>query len=152
MLAVVGDGAGAEAAARRALQIAPDRAESGSLLGLALLEQGRLEESREVYGGNPFPFFRLEGLALVSHAMGRPDESQAALDDLVRTQASSAAFQIAGVYAFRGEADRAFEWLERARAQHDEGLEHLLTDPFLAGIRGDSRWKPVLRKMNVPTD
>jgi len=28
------------------------------------------------------------------------------------------AYQVAGIYAMRGENDRAFEWLERAYVQH----------------------------------
>jgi hypothetical protein len=34
------------------------------------------------------------------------------------------------VYAFRGEADEAFEWLERAYEQRDAGLPEIKTDPL----------------------
>jgi TolB-like protein len=152
MLSQIGDGAGAEAAARRALQIAPDRGETADLLGVALLQQGRLDEARAVFERNPFPFMRLSGLAIVLHAMGRQEESQAALDELVRDQSLIAAFQIAEVHAARGEADQAFAWLERARRQHDEGIEHVYASPHLARLHGDPRWKPFLRTLNFPVD
>ena len=32
------------------------------------------------------------------------------------------AYQIAGVHAFRGETDLAFEWLKRAYGQRDNGV------------------------------
>ena len=41
------------------------------------------------------------------------------------------AYQIAAVYAFRGEADRAFEWLDRAYVQRDGGLTEMKGDPLL---------------------
>ncbi len=152
MLASVGDGAGAEAAARRSLQISPDRAESLMLLGIALLVRGQPGEARDAFDRNPFPFFRLSGLAIALHAMGRREESQGALEELIRNWSSVAALQVANVYASRGEHDLAFEWLERARLQHDEGLEGAPTDPLLAGLHGDPRWKLFLWKMNVPVD
>lgn len=42
------------------------------------------------------------------------------------------AHQIAEAYAFRGEGDQAFVWLERAYRQRDAGLACCLkTDPLL---------------------
>ena len=52
----------------------------------------------------------------------------------------SAAYNVAEVYAYRGDKDRAFEWLERARRQRDGGLGFMLCDPFLANLREDPRW------------
>ena len=44
------------------------------------------------------------------------------LPELTESFAETAAYQIAEVYAYRGDKDRAFEWLERARRQRDAGL------------------------------
>jgi hypothetical protein len=40
------------------------------------------------------------------------------------------AYQIAQVYAFRGESDKSFEWLERAYKQRDPGLPSIKVDPL----------------------
>ena len=71
---------------------------------------------------------------------------------MIAKYAHSAAYQIAQVYAWRGEKDRAFEWLERARAQRDAGLTILKVDPLVRGLRGDPRWGPLLKAVNLPAD
>ena len=64
----------------------------------------------------------------------------------------SGAYQIAGAYAFRGDKDRAFEWLDRALAQGDGGLTHLKVDVLLRPLHGDPRWNALLKKMDLPLD
>ena len=54
--------------------------------------------------------------------------------------AQGAAYQIAEAYAWRGEKDKAFEWLERSYRQRDGGLSAIKYDPLLASIRGDPRY------------
>ncbi len=82
----------------------------------------------------------------------RIPESDAALARLIENSADGAAYQIAEVYAYRGEKDRAFEWLERARRQRDGGLGFMRCDPFLAKLHGDPRWDVFLRKMGLADD
>ncbi len=52
--------------------------------------------------------------AVPYYVLDRKSESDAALADFVAKYQADAGFQIAEMYAFRGETDRAFEWLERA--------------------------------------
>jgi hypothetical protein len=75
-----------------------------------------------------------------------------ALARLVEGSADTAAYQIAEVHAYRGEKDRAFEWLERARQQRDPGLGGLRSDPLLANLQKDPRWNPFVRKMGLADD
>jgi hypothetical protein len=49
------------------------------------------------------------------------------------------------VYAWTGEADRAFEWLARSVAQEDGGFDPY--EPLLGPIRKDPRWLPLLESM-----
>jgi len=62
------------------------------------------------------------------------------------------AFQIAEIYAYRGEADKAFEWLERAYKQRDGGLSQMKGDPLLSSLERDPRWHAFLKKMKLPVD
>ena len=88
---------------------------------------------------------------MVEHALGHAAESQRAVTRLIGAPwALGASYQIAQVQAFRGETDRAFEWLEHAYEQHDPGLSYLKTDPFLRGLRPDPRYAALLRKMKLP--
>ncbi len=64
----------------------------------------------------------------------------------------SAAFQIAQIYAYRGETDKAFEWLERAYKQRDGGLSEMKGDPLLRSLERDPRWTAFLKKMKLPVD
>ena len=59
---------------------------------------------------------------------------------------------IAKVYAFRGQADLAFEWLERARVGKDPGIGWVKTDPLLKAIRGDPRYSAILGRIHLPVD
>jgi hypothetical protein len=69
---------------------------------------------------------------------------------LTKTSASRAAYQIAEVHAWRGENDRAFEWLNRAYAQRDSGLASLKWNPEIASLRADPRYQALLVKMKLP--
>ncbi len=50
----------------------------------------------------------------------------------------------------RGENDRAFEWLERAYAEHDSALTNLKGDPLLKSLEPDPRYAALLKKMRLP--
>jgi hypothetical protein len=67
------------------------------------------------------------------------------------TSCGSTRKAIAEVYAYRGEADRAFEWLERAHAQRDGGLAETKGDPLLKSLERDPRYAAFLKKMRLPT-
>ena len=54
---------------------------------------------------------------------------------------------IAYVLAFRGESDRAFEWLHKAVAYRDSGLSQVSVEPLFAKIHDDPRWLPFLREV-----
>lgn len=54
---------------------------------------------------------RLTGLAMAYHALGKKDESDAALVALIEQDERYGACAIASVLAYRSEADLAFEWL-----------------------------------------
>jgi len=48
------------------------------------------------------------------------------------------------VLTYRGEADRAFEWLDKAVAYRDGGLSEIVSNPQFANIKNDPRWLPFL--------
>jgi hypothetical protein len=78
-------------------------------------------------------------LALAYFALGQKSESDRALAELISTYKQTAAFQIAEVYASRGDVGAAFTWLERAYSQRDGGLTCVKGDPLLASLKDDQR-------------
>jgi hypothetical protein len=88
---------------------------------------------------------------MAEHTLGHAKESQRALDELIAKYAHDSAYQIADVYAWRGEADKAFEWLERAYVQRDGGLGGIKVDPVLKSLWTDARFAAMLKKLGLPT-
>ena len=90
--------------------------------------------------------------AMARWSQKRIPEADAALAALIQNYADVAACQIGAVYAWRGEKDRAFEWLERARRQRDSGLVGLRSDPVYENLHSDPRWDAFLRTMGLADD
>jgi len=87
------------------------------------------------------------GLVMAYHALGRESESNAALAKAIEVSEQTAAYNIAFTLAFRGEADRAFEWLDKAVQYRDPGLIYVANMPLFANIHNDSRWPPFLENL-----
>ena len=90
------------------------------------------------------------GLACVYHALGRKAESDAALARAIKGFAGTWAYGIAEVYAYRGEIDQAFAWLDRAYRQRDVLLYRIKGNPLLRTLEADARYKTFLRKIKLP--
>ena len=75
--------------------------------------------------------------------------SQRALEKLLEMGDLSLGYQIADVYAWRRENDKAFEWLERAYQRHDGGLGYVTYDRYLVNLRSDPRYTALLRKLKL---
>jgi adenylate cyclase len=141
-------------AAREALDRALDiNSESDfAQTDVAILElaQGRGAEALAAARKIGIDALRLTYVALAEHTLGHANESEQALNELVTRFANLSAYQVAEIYAWRGENGKAYEWLERAYRQHDGGLIFLESDSFLDGLRGDEEFKVFLRKMKLP--
>jgi len=151
-LTIDGQLALAREAFNRSLEISPEQSFTPFQLGVTFLLEGRTERAKEVFPRSTNPVFRLAGAALLESDLGRPEESQRALDELIIKFGHGGAYQIAQVYAWRGETDRAIEWLERAREQRDAGLVLAKMDPLMRKMRGDPRYLALLRKIHLPLD
>ena len=119
-------------------------------LGRVLLAQGDAPAALAVIEQETSDFFRLTGIAIVQHVLGDAEASDAALKELIECCAAGGAYQVAQAYAFRGEIDHAFDWLEIAYNNRDAGMVFLLVDRLLANLHDDPRWEPFLDKMGLP--
>ena len=94
----------------------------------------------------------MTGLPLVYHALGRSAESDSVLAELTEKYERASAYNIAYIYAYRGEADRAFEWLQKAVEYRDSGLSEIPVSQLFANIRSDPRWLPFLESIGKSPD
>ena len=125
-----------------------DPQEDPAFYGDIELFSGRAREALAIYQQGRSDFKNI-GIAMAEHTLGHAAESQRALE-VVERYANVWAYQIVGIYAWRGESDKAFEWLERAYRQRDGGLTYVTHDRSLNSLRGDPRYKVFLRKLNLP--
>ena len=139
----------AEHAIRRALEINPTSAWWHYFLGLILLARGERDAALLEMQKETADEAQLQGLAIAYYALGRTTESSAALNRLIEEHANEDAFGIASVYASRGDAGEAVQWLDRAYAQREPGLAYVKEDLMMKGLMSDPRYKAFLRKMNL---
>jgi TolB-like protein len=137
-------------AGRKVLEIDPAYDWGHVNLGLALIYRGDPAEAITEFNHQSNPMEQASGLALAYHALGRVADSNAALRALIAGGAGNYAYEIAEVYAYRGEHDDAMKWLERAYVQKDGTLKWIARDPTMTNLESDPRYKAFLRKMNLP--
>lgn len=140
----------AAASFRLALDLAPDTGLSHAFLAITRLVQGRTEEGLALAKQESHDLFRYLALGMIHHVAGRAEEAEAALQTMVDQFGDGGAYQIAELYGYRNQADKACEWLERAYAQRDPGLLWITTDPFLRPLHGDARWEALRVRMGLP--
>jgi TolB-like protein/DNA-binding winged helix-turn-helix (wHTH) protein len=140
----------AEAAIRRALELSPRYASGQYTLGLVLLARKQPEAALAEMSKEAFEPVRLIGSSMAYFALGDKAKSDAALDQLLKSYAANIPAGVAAIYAFRGESDEAFEWLDRAYQQQDALLHRLKFSPEFDKLHGDPRYKAFLEKMNLP--
>ncbi len=134
---------------QKALAISPDDPEAHYLLGLVYLSRLQPQQALAEFQKDQRGSQRSVGEALAYSALGRKPEADAALQQLIATYRDQAAYQIAEVHAFRGETDKAFQWLEIARAHRDAGIPAIKGDPLLKNLYRDARFAAFLNKLGL---
>jgi len=144
-----GDLNGAERGFRRSIEISPTFEANHRMIGEILLQRHRPEAALEEMEAEPEANRDL-GLALAYFALGRRNDSDRALARIEHDVARNGELNVALVYAYRGDLDRAFQWLDRAVVSRDLNLGHRLKyDPIFDSLRGDPRYTKLLHSMNL---
>jgi TolB-like protein len=145
----VGKADEADAAARKAVALQPTAASSRRWQVLAAVQRGDGDTALREAQHEPNDSYRLFLLPLAYYIRGDRKEADAALADLLANH-QGLDYQVAQVYAMRGETDKAFEWLQISFDSRDTGMLALLVDPLLRNLRDDPRYKGLVAKMNFP--
>jgi hypothetical protein len=98
----------------------------------------------------PPSFFRESALAKALQIGGDRAAAEAALETLLDKGASWDPYDVAQVYAMRGDADKTFEWLDQAWNYRDPSVRNLLYDPFIGRYKSDPRFVAYCRKVGLP--
>ncbi len=96
--------------------------------------------------------FKTFGLALAYHSLGQKKKADEMLKEFSEKYQNNWSYLLAELYAFRGEKDLAFIWLETAYNKKDSWLYWLKGDPLLKNLESDPRHITFLKKMNLPID
>ena len=140
---------------RKTLEMDPSFLRAHWYLAAAYEQVGRHEEAiaecqkaLSVSGGEPGV------LGVLGHAYGvsgKKAEAQKVLAELkdLSKRRHVAPFDIALVYIGLGDKPQALGWLERAYEDHSQRLMWIKVDPRLDSLRGEQRFKDLLRRMGL---
>jgi len=135
----------------KALDLNPQAAFAHANLSKILLAEGKPQQALAEIEKETNDWEKLTDQAMIYHALGREQDSNAVLAALIAKHRNDSAYQIAEVYAFRSESDKSFEWLERAYEQRDAGVPDIKVDPVFSSLRRDPRFTELLKKLRLPT-
>jgi tetratricopeptide (TPR) repeat protein len=145
----------------KTLKLNPDYPVANSMLSSIYFHKGRYEESLALSA----KALILTKEETVESAERRTNELRKALksegtkgywrkileEDLELYQKGiGSAVWIAGDYAFLGEKEKTFEWLEKAYTERDRGLTYLKTDRAFDNLHSDPRFKDLLQRIGLP--
>jgi TolB-like protein/cytochrome c-type biogenesis protein CcmH/NrfG len=134
---------------QRSLEIVPSQSNTAAFLSYTYLMLKQPALALSTAQRATVELFQHQASALAEHDLNHTKESQKWLDEIIAMDAIHGAYQIAQVYAWFGEKDQAFQWLNRAYLQHDGGLTLVKVDPLLRALRSDPRYHALLSKLKL---
>ena len=140
----------AEAAAQKAVELQPTAAGCRRWQVFVAIQRGDGEAALREAELEPNDRYRHFELALAHYARGDRPAADESLAELIARDRNVMAYQIAEVYAWRGETDKAFEWLQISLDNHDTGTLSLLIDPLMRKLQRDPRYNSLVAKVGLP--
>ena len=119
---------------------------------MILISRDKAEEALAEAQKEPHAFFNLYARHFAIFALGKHDEADVLLKELEDTYGGTEAANMADAYAFRGDIDTAFKWLDKAVEIKDPVLIDGLNYPSFKILHSDARWAQLISKMNLPED
>src|SRR5260370_17964173 len=122
---------------RSVVRLAPGRGKAHADLGNALLLKGNAQGALAEIEQETSEMWKMIGLPMAYHALGRKADSDAALALLIAKYEKDGPSNIANVYAYRGDADQAFAWLDKSVEYGDPGIGEIVAEPLFDKIHPD---------------
>lgn len=114
--------------------------------------QGRNDEALFEIEQETHEFFSLYGLNFVHYALGNTKRADELFNQFIKKYSESDPSNLADLYAFRGDKDASFKWLNRALEIKDPVLLEALAYPSFKIMYDDPRWLEYINKLNLPVD
>ena len=131
------------------LRLNPDYPGVHAYRARTMLAQSKPEAALEEAEKEQSPFWQRYARILSLMALDRRDEADVLLQQMVKEHSMDAAYQLAEIFAFGGDMDEAFNWLDRAYRQRDGGMSELIGNHFLSSLEKDVRWKELLIRVSL---
>jgi len=140
----------ARAAYGKLLELNPEDWGSHTQVAIILLQQDKPQEAWRELELEVDPQQQEYGRILALPALDRSEEVEQRLAEFIEQNQSWASFLIASIYAWHGNVESAFTWLEQAYQQHSGLISGILMDPTLTALHDGPRWSDLLERMNLP--
>ncbi len=144
---------------QKVIDLEPNFVPARSVLGNILIQKGQYEEAMAEYQrllemtkGVATVEASVKAIIAYGYAKWGKRSNAASLLEEVTAAGTASPYSIAGIHAALGEANSAFEWLEKAYSQHDLLLVSLIADPTLDGVRSDPRFAELVRRVGLSTN
>ncbi|MDH4020603.1 MAG: tetratricopeptide repeat protein [Xanthomonadales bacterium] len=132
------------------LELNPEDWGSHTQVAIIMLQQDQPREAWQELELEVDPQQQEFGRILALPALGKEAEAEQRLAMFIEQHQSWAAYPIANIYAWHGDKESAFKWLEQAYQQHSGLLTTVLLEPLLVSLHDDPRWGELLDRMNLP--
>jgi len=136
----------AESDLRRALEVSPRLVDGKYFLARVLAAQNKAAEALLVVDSMPESPYRRTGRAIIYLALGRKVDADAALQELLAKDSLGFPYQIAGVFAARGDIQSAVDWLQRDYDRKMYGILDAKVDPLLKPLAREPRFIALMNK------
>jgi TolB-like protein/Tfp pilus assembly protein PilF len=118
-------------------------------LARAYLFKGDLKNALLEVEKSPDRTFYANLKARIHFTLGNEAEAESIMYELLETSAYKIPISMAATYAWRGENDSAFEWLEMAYQQHDYRLVYFLGNIWWRNLTTDPRYPVFVEKLGL---
>jgi TolB-like protein/lipoprotein NlpI len=129
------------------LDLSPDYIGANYYIGAALLLNGKPQAALNTFAREPDEEYQVKGAAMALHALDRHEESQTKLAELSERWGRDWPTEVAHVHAYMGNVEAAFQWLDKAIEQNEEGLAEQFQMPYYESLHDDSRWGVFLERV-----
>jgi tetratricopeptide (TPR) repeat protein len=113
-------------------------------LGRVLMFKGNPEAALEAFEKDQ----DLQGIAIALHDLGRREDFEAALARLHEDEDEHPSL-LATVYAWIGDVDKAFEYLDKEYSIDRASLSRIMRYPVFRSLYDDPRWQALLHKLGM---
>ena len=119
-------------------------------IGLISLLKNEPQEALATFAEEPDELFKLRGTVLALHDLGRTTEFEKAMTELQDQWGEKWPSEIGMAYAWIGDNDAAFRWLEKEiEVNGTYGWTEIPQDPVFHSLNEDPRWQTLLARVGV---